>query len=242
MIVNLSAPEGYSVNDSVNPDHSSFSYVTVRQVAKLIPAGWFMAKLDLKSAYRKVPVHSDDSHFLAISWRGVEYADRALPFGLRSAPIIICSNIIDLAHYLDDFIFWAPDAESCQRNLSMTINLADRLGLPVELSKVEGPATTLTFLGVEIDTVNGELRLPKEKLLCLKGVVCELWSSSRKSATKHQLDVLVGLLSDAAKVVPAGRPFLRNLIDAKSSLRDASHFIRLSEGCKADVAWVGCVY
>ena len=181
--------------------------------------------------------------------RGVKYADRALPFGLRSAPIIfsavayglawamISSNILDLAHYLDDFIFWAPDAESCQKNLSMVINLADRLGLPVEPSKVEGPATTLTFLGVEIDTVNGELRLPKEKLLRLKGVVCELWSSSRKSATKHQLEVLVGLLSDAAKVVPAGRPFLRNLNDAKSSLRDASQFIRLSEGYKADVAW-----
>ena len=109
----------------------------VRQVAELIPAGWFMAKLDLKSAHRKVPVHSDDSHFLAISWRGVEYADRALPFGLRSAPIIfsavadelawamICSNILDLAHYLDDFIFWAPDAESCQ---TLAIILADRLG------------------------------------------------------------------------------------------------------------------
>ena len=52
--------------------------------------------------------------------------------------------------------------------------------------------------------------------------------------TKHQLDVLVGLLLDAAQVVPAGRP---QLIDAKSELKKASHFTRLSPGCKADIFW-----
>ena len=208
MIVDLSAPVGSSVNDSINSDHSSFRYVTVRQVAELITAGWFMAKLDLKSAYWKVPVHSVDSDFLAISGRRVKYGDRALQFGLRSAPIIftavadglawamICSNILDL---LDDFIFWALDAESCQRILSLAVDLADRLGLPVEPAEVEGPATTLTFLGIEMVSM--------EKLLRLKGVVRELC----------KLEVLIGLLSDTAKVVPAGRPFLRNLIDAKSS-------------------------
>ena len=55
--------------------------------------------------------------------------------------------------------------------------------------------------------------------------------------TKHQLDVLVGLLSDAAQVVPAGRPFIRQVIDAKSELKKASPFTRLSPGCKADIFW-----
>ena len=119
MIFKLSAPEGFSVNDSINCDHWSFNYVTVRQVVQLTPAGWCMTKLDLKSVYWKVPV---DSHFLAISWRGVKYFDIAFPFGLRSDPIIfsavadepawalIGSNILDLAHYLDDFIVWAANA------------------------------------------------------------------------------------------------------------------------------------
>ena len=43
-------------------------------------------KLDLKDAYRMVPVHPDDQHLLGISWRDGIYVDRALPFGLRSAP------------------------------------------------------------------------------------------------------------------------------------------------------------
>ena len=135
MIVNLSAPEGASVNDNISQAHSSFHYTTVRDVAERIPMGWFMAKLDLKAAYRKVSVHPADSHLLAISWGGIEFQDRALPFGLRSAPIIftavanglawamICSGILHLAHYLDDFIFWAPDAGSCQLCLSVAVDL-----------------------------------------------------------------------------------------------------------------------
>ena len=75
MIVNLSSPLCFSINDDINPGHSSFNYVTVQQVAELVPHGWFMAKLDLKSAYRKVPVHHADSHFLGISWKGIEYLD-----------------------------------------------------------------------------------------------------------------------------------------------------------------------
>ena len=59
----------------------------------------------------------------------------------------------------------------------------------------------------------------------------------KSSVTKHQLDILVGLLSDAAQVVPAGRPFIRQLIDAKSELKRASHFTRLNSGCKADIFW-----
>ena len=247
MIVNLSSPSGFSVNDNINPDHSSFNYITVRQVAELIPHGWFMAKLDLKSAYRKVPVHHADSHFLGISWKGNEFLDRALPFGLRSAPIIfnavadglawamICSGIVHLAHYLDDFIFWAQDATSCRQILESAVSLAGRLGLPVEPTKVEGPSSTLIFLGIEIDSVARELRLPKSKLLRLKDIIFN-WSK-RRAATRHHLEVIIGLLNDAAKVVPAGRPFIRNLIDAKSPLREPSHFVRLNSGCKADIAW-----
>ena len=104
---------------------------------------------------------------------------------------------------------------------------------------MEGPSTTLTFLGIKINTVSRELHLPRGKLLRLKEVL-EEWRRKalrRTSVTKHQLDVLVGLLSDAAQVVPAGRPFIRQLIDAKSKLKKAAHFTRLSPGCKADIFW-----
>ena len=50
--------------------------------------GSMLAKFDLKSAYRNVPVHPDDRHFLGMEWKGDVFVDTVLPFGLRSAPII----------------------------------------------------------------------------------------------------------------------------------------------------------
>ena len=148
---------------------------------------------------------------------------------------MLCLGIPDLVHYLDNFLFWAPDYLTCSLTLETAARLSARLGLPVEPSKAVGPTTSLTFLSIEVDTVSRELRLPRLKLAKLKDTV-EHWAS-RRSTTKHQLEVLFGQLNDAAQVVPTGRPFLRNLLDAKSSLSKPHHSTRLNEGCCADLAW-----
>ena len=44
-----------------------------------------MAKMDIKSAFRVVPVHPDDRMLLGMMWDGHYYVDSVLPFGLRSA-------------------------------------------------------------------------------------------------------------------------------------------------------------
>ena len=38
---------------------------------------------------------------------------------------------------------------------------------------MEGPTTTLTFLGSEIDTMANQLRVPHEKLGTLQTTICE---------------------------------------------------------------------
>ena len=47
-----------------------------------------MAKMDVKQAYRNIPVHPADSLLLGIKWADKIYVDMALPFGLRSVPLI----------------------------------------------------------------------------------------------------------------------------------------------------------
>ena len=47
--------------------------------------GTELIKIDLKNAYRIVPIHPQDHHLLAITWQNRTYVDCALPFGLRSA-------------------------------------------------------------------------------------------------------------------------------------------------------------
>jgi len=45
-----------------------------------------MVKVDVKSAYRNVPVHPEDKWLMGMAWRVVLFVDTALPFGLWSAP------------------------------------------------------------------------------------------------------------------------------------------------------------
>ena len=91
LIVNLSAPEGASVNDGINERVSSLSYVTVDDAAREVlrrGARSLLAKVDVESAYRAVSVHPDDRWLLGMQWDGGVFVDTALPFGLRSAPKI----------------------------------------------------------------------------------------------------------------------------------------------------------
>ena len=47
-----------------------------------------LAKIDVKHAYRNVPVHPDDRLLLGMKFKDTVYVDTTLPFGLRSAPKI----------------------------------------------------------------------------------------------------------------------------------------------------------
>ena len=50
--------------------------------------GTLMAKIDIKNAYRNIPIHPTDRHLLGMEWQHQLYVNGALPFGLRSAPKI----------------------------------------------------------------------------------------------------------------------------------------------------------
>ena len=54
----------------------------------MLGRGAVLAKLDVKAAYRLIPVHPDNRRLLGFEWQGSHYVDGMLPFGLRSAPII----------------------------------------------------------------------------------------------------------------------------------------------------------
>ena len=251
MIVDLSSPKGMSVNDGIDKEACSFHYASVAEAARRIVAcgqGALMAKLDLKSAYRMVAVHPGDSPLLGIQWDGTTYVDSALPFGLRSAPIIFSAVADGLAwalfksgvdyslHYLDDFFFCGPrSSTSCQEALDTAIPLCSRLGLPVAPEKIEGPTTSLTFLGIRLDSVTMSLSLPRDKLLSMKKLL-NSWHN-RRTASKHELQELLGHLNHAAAVVHPGKSFLRSIIEAMKRPRLPHQLTRVDALCRADIAW-----
>ena len=164
--------------------------------------------------------------------------DTDLPFGLHSAPKIFsavadafawamhCRGIQWQLHYLDDFLFAGPANDlCCAQALRKLCRPARSWGCRWP-HKVEGPATQLTFLGIQIDSVANELSLPPAKLDPIRGTV-GAWLK-QKLATKRELQSLVGLFHHAATAVPPGRTFLRQLIDMSKRGNRPRHFTHLN--------------
>ena len=85
LIVDLSHPNGWSVNDGIQPELCSLSYTSVDEALHLIlplGPGTQLAKFDIESAYRLVMVHPDDRHLLGMKWKDQLFVDTVIPFDL----------------------------------------------------------------------------------------------------------------------------------------------------------------
>ena len=130
-------------------------YTSVDEAAEkilVLGSGALLFKLDIKSAYRTVPVHPEDRGLLAMSWEGCWYIDTMLPFGLRSAPKIFYAladalewvlsqrGIESVLHYLDDFlILGPPELVRCQQALDLAMSTCGEVGFPLALDEGGGP-------------------------------------------------------------------------------------------------------
>ena len=149
LITDLSFPEGYSVNDAIDSELCSMSYISVDLVARRamsLGRGALIAKIDIKSAYRLVPICGFDRQWLGMRWKDQTFVDGMLPFGLRSAPkifnaladalewIVFQAGVQHIFHYLDDFaVIGSPGSGECQHTLNILARICDNLGVPVAL-------------------------------------------------------------------------------------------------------------
>ena len=252
IIMDLSSPRGSSINDFISKEDYTLHYATFDQALALVSSfgtGALMAKLDLKHAFRLCPVSPSDWDLLGMHWQGKFYVDLRLPFGLRSSPFLF-NRLADafewilkhnyaisaLMHYLDDyFTVGPPSSPLCASQVDIMVKTADRLGIPLAPDKLEGPTSRLVFLGILIDSTLMECSLPPDKL---SELVAELLTwSSRKKCIKRELLSLIGKLNFACRIIPAGRIFLRRLIDLSTTARLPHHHVSLNTEARRDVAW-----
>ena len=137
LITDLSSPNGSSVNDGVSPSLCSVSYASVDDAVRCILGlgqGALLAKFDIASAYRVVPVHPEDRLLLGMRWRGELLVDGALLFGLRSVPKLFTAivdtllwlmgrhGVVHAMHYLDDYLLLGPPSSTiCVVRLSVLV-------------------------------------------------------------------------------------------------------------------------
>ena len=254
VIHHLSFPDTNSVNHFTDPNLCSVSYSGIDDAIELIHKmgkGALLGKMDLKSAFRLLPIWPGDFDLLGFMMDGLYYYDKCLPFGASISCALFekFSTFIQWAlendkyfekippavlHYIDDFLFLGPKGTSqCADTMTTFTNLCSNLNIPIACDKTEGPATIITFLGIEFDTLNMIMRLPAEKILELKKKIIATMHAEK--VTLKQLQSLIGLLNFACKVISPGRAFCRRLINATIGV-DKSYFkIRVTKSIKADL-------
>ncbi|XP_067318612.1 uncharacterized protein [Anolis sagrei] len=254
LIHHLSYPRGASVNDAIPPELCSVKYASFDHAVSLVQAkgpGALMAKCDIQSAFRLLPVHPDDFNLLGFKFNGLWYFDKAMPMGcaISCAAFETFSSFLEwvartisqsssITHYLDDFLFVGKQGGGeCARLLSTFMALAKVFGIPLAQEKTEGPSTSIVCLGIQLDSVRGLSLLPADKLSALRARIEE--AAAKRKVTLRELQALLGHLNFACKVVSPGRPFCARLARATAGARAPHHRIRVTQGMREDLrVWI----
>ncbi|CAC5358968.1 unnamed protein product [Mytilus coruscus] len=136
----------------------------------------------------------------------------------------------------NDFIFGgSANSDDCLVLMNTFTELCNELGVPIAEDKTIHPITRLTFLGLEIDTVDMVVRIPVAKLIKLRS---QLQPMTIKRNIKFKDFVsLVGLLAFCSRAVPSSRAFLRRFYDVIASFRVKKPFfsVRITSEIREDV-------
>ena len=251
LIMDLSQPRGNSVNDFISKEEFPCKYTPFDEATRLIRVmgkGCYLTKVDIKHAYRLLPVRPDDWPLLVYHWEGQYCVDLKLPFGCRSSASIftdfadllcwIINNKFDLVviHYSDDYLLISPaNLRLALQQKETLLTTFSYLNIPVAVEKLLGPATTLPYLGIGLDTENMLISVTAEKLDATLTMLPR-WLG-RRTATKQELLSLIGKLHHISLVVRPGCLFVRRLIDLSSSVKELRHRINLKNEARRDIQW-----
>ena len=135
---------------------------TTESIRAILQQNDWVASIDLKDAYFHIPVAKKHQKYLRFTHRGAVYQYVALPFGLSTAPMIFTLVMrevrimlhkinVEIHMYLDDWLLRAKSQVLLQRNLNVTLDLCEQLGLEVNVAKSELiPTQKFTFLGISV--------------------------------------------------------------------------------------------
>ena len=247
LINHLSFGGEASINGSIGKWECKLgSFEEAVSLVKKAGQGCKLIKVDVKAAFRLIPVRQQDLHLLGMKWDGHYFVDLCLPFGLRSSPPIwerfsrmlrwLLINKAEcplVTHYVDDFLVVVPagkDADAVRRRVLRTF---EELGVPVSTNKLVGPTERLEFLGHELDSVSMTCQVAPTKKEAALAIIQHV--VGKTYVERKEVESLLGRLFFLTRVVRQGRAFLARCIEVLRGKRKRR--IKMTEAVKDDLKW-----
>ena len=251
-ITDCSRPSGSSVNNHCESLLKDFSFKSISTAVDMLSGDEFMSVVDIKSAYRAVPIREAHRKFQGFSWEldgeKCYYVENRLCFGLRLGPsyfnTISCfihdylTNVqaLKLVNYLDDFLTISENLQESTEARDKVVYFLRFLGFHVAFDKLTYPSKVVIYLGVILDTERCELRLPEGKRIKLENLLNG--HIGKGSITKKELESIGGLLSHCSHLVKGGKMFCRNTYELyKKLMISGKKHINLSQEVISDFNW-----
>ena len=253
VILDLSWPIHASVNDGTQLDTylgEQYKLVlpTVDDFAQILATygtGTYMWGLDLRRAFRQIRTDPLDWPLICLTWEHSYYINISVAFGIRHGAAftqrvsqavcdILDAEQITTLPYIDDYIGAHPSLALATTAYNRSLQLFRELGLELNPSKCVPPTTTITWIGVVFDSQDMSMRIPPTVITDTLTLV-HTWLQ-RTTATRHNLQVLLGKLFHAGKCCLAARLFVGRML-ATLRATTPSGSITLSHSFRADLQW-----
>ena len=185
-----------------------------------------MAKTDIKSAFRIIPIHPSDFPLLGMKLDNQFYYDVSLPMGLFSScaffeafssssewiSAVYRFGSSGVFYIVDDFLFIAKTETKCRTDLSNFLRLCGHLGVPI----CPGENRWAPISGHSVCGLNTRFSKTGSPFAGRQASKCRLLLESfrkRRKLTLREVQSLLGLLTFTCSVMVPVRPFLRRMID-----------------------------
>ena len=252
MIMHLSYPYGESINDYIDPEKAATQYQQFDDAVLLVvQQGRFcwLAKGDVKSAFRVAPVCFRHIRCLGIKFDNQYFIDITLPFGSAISCAIFEEvatlihwifkqrTAIRFVHYLDDYLWVHRQFIMCMSACHAVQQVAGEVGLPLTPEKFVWPTQKLEFLGLTINTVRMAVAIPQDKR---EAILREIENLLQVQKCKvKQVQALAGRLNFVTRAVPHSHPFSRRLYHMIAGMRPHRH-VSITNEVKRDLVMWKC--
>jgi len=168
-----------------------------------------------------IPIHPNHKKFLRFIFKEKTHQFNCLPFSLSSAPWVFTKTLkpalailrekgVCLIAYIDNILILAESRELILDHVTGIRYLLECLGFIVNTKKsILNPTQVIQFLGLSVDSIAMEVKLPPIKLKQIRADARKL--ARQETVSTHMLAQLLGKMNATNCVLPPGPLFYCHL-------------------------------